>query len=76
MAIDRTDRVIMALGRRISEQGDMHIRVSRHTVKVLLRALGIGDWDAGCDDFREVDALALDMLRHLAWRKLPCPPTP
>lgn len=71
MATARTDRVIKALGRRISEQGDTHIRVSRHTVKVLLRALGIGDWDEGYDDFREVDALALDMLRHLAWKALP-----
>lgn len=70
MAQNRTDRVVKALGRRISEQGDMHIRVSRHTMKVLMRALGMGEWDAGCDDFREVDALALDMLRHLVERKL------
>lgn len=70
MAQSRTDRVVKALGKRISEQGDMHIRVSRHTMKVLMRALGMGSWDEGCDDFREVDALALDMLRHLVERKL------
>lgn len=70
MAQNRTERVVKALGSRIAGQGDMHIRVSRHTMKVLLRALGMGDWDEGCDDFREVDALALDMLRHLAERKL------
>ncbi len=70
MAQNRTDRVVKALGRRIARQGDMHIRVSRHTMKVLMRALGMGEWDAGCDDFREVDALALDMLRHLVERKM------
>ncbi|KPH68609.1 hypothetical protein [Novosphingobium sp. ST904] len=70
MARNRTERVVKALGSRIAEQGDMHIRVSRHTMKVLLRALGMGEWDEGCDDFREVDALALDMLRHLVERKL------
>jgi hypothetical protein len=66
--IDRTDRVIKALGQRISEQGDMEIRVSCRTLKVLMRALGVGDWEQGCDEFREVDALALDILRHLAWK--------
>ena len=66
--IDRTDRVLTALGQRISQQGDMHIRVSRHTLKVLMRALGVGEWVTGCDDFREIDALVLDILRHLAWR--------
>ena len=66
----RTERVVKALGRRISEQGDMHIRVSRHTMKVLMRALGMGEWDEGCDDFRKVDALALDMLRHLVERNM------
>lgn len=69
--IDRTDRVIAAIGRRISAQGDMHIRVSRHTMKVLLRTLGVGEWEPGCDDFREIDALALDVLRHLAWKARP-----
>lgn len=64
--IDRTDRVIKALGRRISEQGDMEIRVSCRTLKVLMRALGVGDWETGYDEFREVDALTLDILRHLA----------
>lgn len=69
--IDRTDRVIAALGRRISVQGDMHIRVSSRTLRVLMRALGVGDWDEGYDEFREVDALALDILRHLAWKARP-----
>ena len=62
----RPARVIKALGRRISDRGDMHIPVSRHTMKVLMRTLGVGDWDPGCDDVREVDALALDILRELA----------
>lgn len=66
--IDRTDRVIAALGRRISVQGDMHIRVSSRTLRVLMRALGVGAWDEGCDEFRQVDALALDILRHLVWK--------
>lgn len=68
---DRTRRVIEAVGRRISEQGDMHIRVSRHTLKVLMRAVGVGSWEIGSDEFREIDALALDILRHLAWKAQP-----
>lgn len=63
---DRARQVIRAVGKRISEQGDMPIRISRHTMRVLLKALGLGDWEAGYDDFREIDALALDALRHLA----------
>lgn len=66
MKPDRTRRVLDAIGRRISRQGDMEIRVHRLTMRTLMRALGL-DWDEGQDDFREVDALALDMLRHLAW---------
>lgn len=66
MSEDRTDRVLAALVRRISRQGDMPIRVSRHTLRVLMRALGVGGWDRGEDDFREIDALALDVLLHLA----------
>jgi hypothetical protein len=49
----------------------MEIRVSRATMRVLMRALGLQGWEPGCDEFREVDALALDMLRHLAWQRLP-----
>jgi tRNA threonylcarbamoyladenosine modification (KEOPS) complex Cgi121 subunit len=68
---DRTRRVLEAIGKRISRQGDMEIRVSRATMRVLMRALGLQGWEPGCDEFREVDALALDMLRHLAWQRLP-----
>ena len=70
MTRQRTLRIIDALGKRISEQGDMPIRVSRHTLKALLSALGMGNWEFGYDDFREVDALALDALRNLAWRAM------
>ncbi|TDW65385.1 hypothetical protein EDF57_103569 [Novosphingobium sp. PhB55] len=66
----RPARVIKALGQRISNLGDMHIPVSRRTMKVLLDTLGLGDWDPGCDDVREVDALALDILRELAERAI------
>lgn len=66
---DRTQQVLVALGQRISRQGDMHIRVSRHTLRVLMKALGLDRWEPGEDDFREIDALALDMLRHLAWAR-------
>ena len=38
-------------------------------MQLLMRRLGLADWEAGQDDFREVDALALDMLRHLAWQR-------
>lgn len=67
--VGRADRVIAALGKRISQQGDMPIRISRHTFRVLMRALGVNGWEND-DDFREVDALALDLLRHLAWQRL------
>lgn len=69
MSPDRTERVIKALGKRISQQGDMPIRISRHTLGVLMRALGLGNWEWGEDDFREIDAIALDALRHLAWKR-------
>lgn len=69
--IDRTERVIAAVGKRISEQGDMPIRVSRQTMRCLLKAVGLDRWEVGEDEFREVDALALDALRHLAWLRLP-----
>jgi len=68
--LDRSSRVLRALGNRISEQGDMPIRIHRLTVRTLMRGVGLGDWDEGQDDFREIDALALDMLRHLAWKRL------
>lgn len=74
MKPDRTARVIAALGERISHQGDMHIRVSRLTMRTLLRGVGISGWEMGEDEFREVDALALDALRHLAWLRLPIAP--
>jgi hypothetical protein len=67
--VDRTDRVLAALQARISDQSDMPIRVSRLTMRVLMRRLGMGEWEPGEDSFREVDALALDMLRHLAWQR-------
>lgn len=63
----RQERVIRALERRISSHGDMHIRVHRNTMRVLLEMVGIGGWEVGEDEWREVDALALDALRHLAW---------
>ena len=66
----RDRRVIQALGRRISDQGDMHIRVSRHTIKILMQTLGFTRWDAGDEDFREVDALALNILQALAEKAL------
>jgi hypothetical protein len=69
--IDRTDRVLRALEKRISRQGDMPIRISLQTMEVLLRAVGLGMWDAGQDPFREVDALALDALRFLALQRRP-----
>lgn len=68
---DRTRRVLDAIGKRISRQGDMPIRISRATMRTLMKALGVGRWEAGEDAFREVDALALDVLRHLAWQRLP-----
>lgn len=67
---DRARRVVDAVGKRISEQGDMPIRVSRGTMRVLMTALGVGEWEPGYDEFREVDALALDVLRHLALQRL------
>ena len=67
MGQERTMRVLRAVQNRISECGDMPIRIHRNTMKVLLRAVGLGNWEAGQDDFREIDALALDALRHLAW---------
>ncbi len=70
MMRNQTGRVLEALGKRISQQGDMPIRISRHTVGVLMWALGLGRWEWGDDDFREIDALALDALRHLAWLRL------
>lgn len=66
----RTERVLKAVGKRISAQGDMPIRISRHTMRVMLNAVGIRDWEVGQDDFREIDALALDALRHLGWLRL------
>ncbi len=68
---DRTRRVLDALGRRISQQGDMPIRVSVQTMETLLHGVGLGMWDAGQEPFREVDALALDALRFLALQRLP-----
>ncbi|MBB3940731.1 hypothetical protein GGR39_002388 [Novosphingobium fluoreni] len=65
--IDRTERVLNALGRRIAAQGDMRIRVSRHTFRVLMRAVGVGHWEDR-EEFREIDALALDILRHFSWK--------
>ena len=62
----RRRRVLDAIGKRISQQGDMPIRISLHTMETLLHAVGLGMWDAGQDQFREVDALALDALRFLA----------
>lgn len=61
MRIDRTDRVLKAVRCRIGERGDMHIRVSRFTFRVIMRALGVGDWE-DAEDFREVDAVALELL--------------
>jgi hypothetical protein len=63
--------VLDALGRRISQQGDMPIRVSVQTMETLLHGVGLGMWDAGQEPFREVDALALDALRFLALQRLP-----
>lgn len=68
--MERSRAVLTALGKRISEQGDMPIRVSRGTMRVLMVGVGLGQWEFGQDEFREVDALALDMLRHLAWLRL------
>lgn len=42
-------------------------------MRVLTNALGLGRWEMGEVEFREVDALALDALRHLAWLRLPIP---
>lgn len=68
--IDRTDRVIAALARRLSEQGDMHIVVPRRTFEVMMRALGV--WrDFGDEPFREVDALVLDMMIEFALKRQP-----
>ena len=61
-----TGTVLAAVGARISSSGDMPIRVSWRTMRVLMDALGLHDWDEGQEAFREVDALALDMIRHLA----------
>jgi hypothetical protein len=63
---ERTAKVLRAVGKRISQQGDMPIRISTQTMETLLRAVGLGEWDAGQEPFREVDALALDALRYLA----------
>jgi hypothetical protein len=65
---DRSERVLAALAKRISRQGDMPIRVHRLTLRTLMRRLRL-DWEDFSDEnFREVDAFALDMLRHVAWR--------
>lgn len=66
---DRREIVLEALGNRIGRQGDMEIRVHRNTMRIIMKLLGLGDWEFGQDNFREVDALALDMLRHLAWQR-------
>lgn len=65
----RDSRILKAVASRISRQGDMPIRVHRNTIKVLFRLLGLR-WELGQDDFREIDALALDALRHLAGKEL------
>lgn len=71
MMRDQTALVLASDGNRISQQGDMPIRISRHTLGMLMRALGLGSWEWGDGDFREIDALALDALRHLAWNIRP-----
>lgn len=65
----RTNRVLKAIGRRISQQGDMPIRISGHTMRVLMQALGLGSWEWSDDGFREIDAVALDAMRHLAFMR-------
>lgn len=69
--IDRTRQVLAALAKRISRQGDMPIRISTRTMRVLMSGVGLGRWEWSDDGFREVDAVALDALRHLAWQRLP-----
>ncbi len=66
---DRREIVLNAVANRISRQGDMEIRVHRNTMRIIMQLLGQGDWDFGPDNFREIDALALDMLRDLAWQR-------
>lgn len=66
---DRREIVLEALGKRIARQGDMAIRVHRNTMRIIMKLLGQGDWEFGEDNFREIDALALDMLRDLAWQR-------
>lgn len=61
-----------ALSKRISEQGDMHIRVSAQTLTLLLREAGVKR-DLGDDPFREVDAVVLDALLEIAWSRQPKP---
>jgi hypothetical protein len=67
---DRTSQVLAALAKRISAQGDMPIRISTHTMRVLMSGVGLGQWEWSHDGFREIDAVALDALRHLAWLRL------
>lgn len=67
---ERQAKVIRAVGKRISECGDMPIRVHRLTMRTLMRTLGLGSWEVGEDNWREVDALALDALRHLTFQRL------
>lgn len=67
---DRKAQVLTAVGRRISQCGDMHIRVNRRTLRVIFRMIGLRDWEMGQDDWREIDALALDALRELAARNM------
>jgi len=69
MTPERTRRLLAALGKRISKCGDMPIRVSWRTLGVLREVLGLYGWEDH-DDFREVDAMALDMLREAALRRL------
>lgn len=61
----RPYRILDAVASRISRQGDMPIRVHRNTIAAIFKALGL-QWELGEDSFREIDALALDALRHLA----------
>jgi hypothetical protein len=68
--MNRTEVVLAAVRQRISDQGDMEIRISWRTWRTILRACGIG-WEMHSEpDFREIDATALEAMIFLASERL------
>ena len=58
-------RVLRAVGKRISQHGDMPIRIHSNTLDFILQRCGL-HFEFDKSEFREIDAVALDALRALA----------